>query len=106
MPSASRSPDTRRQAGGATVRVTSHEIDLRVTQVRPGGAKLKASRGVNSPDTNLRLDALTSEDLDDLDFVARHADMVSLSFVYSGETGVTVPKAATGQSAKLGQRRT
>lgn len=67
--------------GGVIVRVTSDEIDLRVTEVRPGGAKLKAGKGVNFPDTDLRLDALTRKDLDDLDFVARHADMVSLSFV-------------------------
>ncbi|TPW12662.1 MAG: pyruvate kinase [Acidimicrobiaceae bacterium] len=67
--------------GGVIVRVTSDEIDLRVTDVRPGGANLKAGKGINFPDTDLRLDALTDKDLDDLDFVARHADMVNLSFV-------------------------
>jgi pyruvate kinase len=67
--------------GGVIVQVTSDEIDLRVTDVRPGGVNLKAGKGINFPDTNLRLDALTSKDLDDLDFVARHADLVNLSFV-------------------------
>jgi pyruvate kinase len=67
--------------GAVIVRVTSEEIDLRVTEVRPGGANLKAGKGINFPDTDLRLDALTGKDLDDLDFVARHADMVNLSFV-------------------------
>ena len=67
--------------GGVIVGVTSDEIDLRVTDVRPGGVNLKAGKGVNFPDTDLRLDALTGKDLEDLDFVARHADMVNLSFV-------------------------
>lgn len=67
--------------GGVIVRVTSDEIELRVTDVRPGGVNLKAGKGINFPDTDLRLDALTGKDLDDLDFVARHADMVNLSFV-------------------------
>jgi pyruvate kinase len=67
--------------GGVIVRVTSDEIDVRVTDVRPGGVKLKAGKGINFPDTDLRLDALTGKDLADLDFVAGHADMVNLSFV-------------------------
>jgi pyruvate kinase len=67
--------------GGVIVEVTPDEIDLRVTDVRPGGANLKAGKGINFPDTDLRLDALTAKDLADLDFVARHADMVNLSFV-------------------------
>ena len=67
--------------GGVIVRVTSDEIDVRVTDVRPGGVNLKAGKGINFPDTDLRLDALTAKDLDDLDFVARHADLVNLSFV-------------------------
>jgi pyruvate kinase len=67
--------------GGIIVRVTSDEIDVRVTDVRPGGVNLKASKGINFPDTDLRLDALTAKDLEDLDFVAGHADLVNLSFV-------------------------
>jgi pyruvate kinase len=67
--------------GGVIVRVTPEEIDLRVTDVRPGGVNLKAGKGINFPDTDLRLDALTAKDLDDIDFVAGNADMVNLSFV-------------------------
>jgi pyruvate kinase len=67
--------------GGILLRVTSNEIDVRITDVRPGGANLKAGKGINLPDTDLRVHALTDKDLADLDFVARHADMVNLSFV-------------------------
>jgi pyruvate kinase len=67
--------------GGIIDRVSESEIELTVTDVRPGGANLKAGKGINLPDTNLRLDALTPKDLDDLAFVARHADLVNVSFV-------------------------
>ncbi|MCE9621978.1 MAG: pyruvate kinase [Actinomycetia bacterium] len=67
--------------GGTIEKVTHDEIELVITDVRPGGANLKAAKGINLPDTDLRLDALTSKDLEDLDFVARHADIINLSFV-------------------------
>jgi pyruvate kinase len=67
--------------GGTIDTVTGDEIALTVTDIRPGGANLKAGKGINLPDTNLQLDALTAKDLDDLPFVARHADMVNVSFV-------------------------
>ena len=41
--------------------------------------------GLNLPDTDLNLPALTDKDRDDLEFVATHADMVALSFVNSVE---------------------
>jgi pyruvate kinase len=67
--------------GGTIHGVTDDSIELIVSDVRPGGANLKAGKGINLPDTDLQLDALTPTDLEDLAFVARHADIVSLSFV-------------------------
>ncbi|HEX2783575.1 MAG TPA: pyruvate kinase [Ilumatobacteraceae bacterium] len=71
--------------GGTIGRVAETEIEFFVTDVRPGGAKLKAGKGINLPDTDLRLAALTPKDLEDLTFVARHADVVNLSFVRQSE---------------------
>lgn len=45
------------------------------------GFKMKPERGLTFPRANLHLDPLTPDDLTDLDFVARHADMVGFSFV-------------------------
>ena len=67
--------------GGTIEAVTAERIVLIITDVRPGGANLKAGKGINLPDTALQLDALTAKDLEDLPFVARHADLVNLSFV-------------------------
>ncbi len=67
--------------GGIVDHVDADEIALTVTDVRPGGANLKAGKGINLPETDLRLDALTAKDLEDLEFVAGHADLVNVSFV-------------------------
>ncbi len=67
--------------GGTIEYVDDDSIVVAVTDVRPGGANLRGGKGINLPDTDLRIDALTEKDRDDLVFVAEHADMVNLSFV-------------------------
>jgi pyruvate kinase len=47
------------------------------------GGTLRAGKGINLPDSPLRLPALTAKDVEDLAFVARHADVVELSFANS-----------------------
>jgi pyruvate kinase len=69
--------------GGVVEAVTSGEILVRITSARPGGDKLRADKGVNFPETDLGITAITAKDVEDLAFVARHADMVGLSFVKS-----------------------
>ncbi|WP_073134527.1 pyruvate kinase [Muricoccus roseus] len=55
----------------------------RVTRADAKGVKLKREKGINFPDTDLRCAALTAKDLEDLDFIVRHADGVGYSFVQS-----------------------
>jgi pyruvate kinase len=54
---------------------------LRITHARPKGEKLKPEKGLNFPGTVLPLNPLTDKDLQDLDFVAAHADLIGYSFV-------------------------
>ena len=54
---------------------------LEVTHAKPKGVKLRSEKGLNFPDTLIPLNPLTDKDLDDLDFVATHADMIGYSFV-------------------------
>jgi len=68
--------------GGIIQAVQNDEVHMQVTQTRPGGAKLRADKGINLPDSNLRLPAFTSKDIADLQFVATHADVVGFSFVH------------------------
>jgi pyruvate kinase len=58
-------------------------IELVVTQVPPAGGRLRAEKGINFPDTELGLGALTDKDVDDLREIAQFADLVALSFVRS-----------------------
>src|SRR5262249_24987249 len=51
------------------------------TRASPGGSKLRADRGVNFPDTQLDIPFPTKQDEAALDFAAKHADIVGLSFV-------------------------
>jgi pyruvate kinase len=61
------------------------EATLRVVRTKPGGQRLGAEKGINLPDTVLSLTALTPEDDAQLPFVARHADVVAVSFVRTGQ---------------------
>lgn len=54
---------------------------VEITHAGPKGEKLRSDKGVNLPDTTLDLPSLTPGDLEDLPFVAEHADIIGLSFV-------------------------
>jgi pyruvate kinase len=69
--------------GGFIEKVESERIFIRITQARVQGEKLRSDKGINLPDSALKLPALTKKDLEDLSFVATHADMVGLSFAQS-----------------------
>ncbi len=66
---------------GVVRRVTPEEMEIEITLAPPGGAKLRADKGINFPQAQLRVPALTDKDRADLDFVVRHAHLVGLSFV-------------------------
>ncbi len=69
--------------GGVVRRRRGPHVEVEITQARDGGERLAADKGINLPDTRLDLPALTDKDLEDLDIVARHADLVGLSFAQS-----------------------
>ncbi len=69
--------------GGIVESVSAEELVVRITSARPRGTRLKAAKGINFPNSDLRVDALTAKDLEDLAFIAGHADMVQVSFVRS-----------------------
>ncbi|MDZ4094996.1 MAG: pyruvate kinase [Paracoccaceae bacterium] len=63
------------------VKVATGHAVLEVTRAPAKGARIKPEKGVNLPGSDLRVDALTADDLVALDFVVGHADIVSFSFV-------------------------
>ena len=74
--------------GGVVRTVTPESMDIEVLHAGPNGSNLKAEKGINFPDTDLQIRSLTAQDRKDLEFVARNADIVNMSFVRS-RTDVT-----------------
>jgi pyruvate kinase len=69
----------------------------RVTAVAEKGLRLKPEKGLNFPDCELEIDALTEKDRADLVFVAAHADGVEFSFVQSAADVVMLQEALAVQ---------
>lgn len=69
--------------GGIIKKVGAKQIVVKITHARTQGSKLRADKGVNLPDSRLRLPSLTEKDLNDLQFIATNADIVGYSFVKS-----------------------
>jgi pyruvate kinase len=67
--------------GGVVRSVSAEQIAVEVTQAPSDGTKLAAGKGINLPDTALRLSALTDDDVENLGFIGRHADLLGYSFV-------------------------
>jgi pyruvate kinase len=73
------------RVGGVVRAANADRLVVEIDHARAAGDKLRADMGINFPDTDLALPALGDRDVADLEFVARHADAVSLSFVRDAE---------------------
>jgi pyruvate kinase len=67
--------------GGRIIQIAPESVEVEITHARSDGSKLGADKGINLPDTRLRLPSLTAKDIEDLRFVVQHADLVGYSFV-------------------------
>ncbi len=87
--------------GGIIRQVSPGELTIEITRAMDKGSRLRAEKGINLPDTDLNLLALTDKDLADLPFVAVYADMIDYSFVSrAGDV-----EALHGQLDRLNGRR-
>ncbi len=67
--------------GGVIREVNEKFVSVEITQARPEGEKLGAEKGINLPETQIDIPALTADDLEALKFIVEHADIVGYSFV-------------------------
>lgn len=65
--------------------IDSERIEVEVTYTKEGGAKLKADKGINLPESKLSISGLTLKDKEDLKFIVKHADVVNVSFVNNSQ---------------------
>jgi pyruvate kinase len=71
--------------GGIALDNDGEIITVEITHTSLKGGRLRSEKGINLPDTDLSMPALTSKDLEDLKFVVQYADMIGLSFVRTPE---------------------
>jgi pyruvate kinase len=62
---------------------TDEYLELEILSPSDTTAKIKPEKGLNFPDSNLNLPALTSEDIDNLNFIIKNATAAGLSFAHS-----------------------
>lgn len=67
--------------GAEVVAVADGRVELEVRSAGPRGVVVREEKGINFPDSTLRLSSLTDKDRADLDHVVRLADVVGHSFV-------------------------
>lgn len=68
---------------GVINEINSDHLVIKITNTKKKGGKLKADKGINLPNSKLKISGLTAKDKQDLKFVAKHADAVNFSFVNS-----------------------
>jgi len=69
--------------GGVIEESGPEQLQVRITHTRKPVEKLEGGRGVNLPDTDLQLPALSDRDMRDMKYAAQNADMIGLSFANS-----------------------
>ena len=91
------------KVGGRVQRVENDEVEVEITLARQAGARLRADRSINLPESVVERPPLLPKDLQDLDFVADCADMAGLSFAESPDGILQLMQAlrnrTTGRSA-------
>ncbi|MFP4154669.1 MAG: pyruvate kinase [Halothiobacillaceae bacterium] len=86
--------------GGIVREVRDGEIEIEITDCRPGGALLKEDKGLNFPGMEMSLPALCKEDYAALDVLAGKVDVFNFSFVETAEHIVALDEALRARSAQ------
>lgn len=76
------------------------KLIVRIIHAKSKGSKLKADKGINFPDSNLKISGLTAKDKEDLKFIAKHADVVNFLFVNRQEDVKDMLKELEGLGVK------
>jgi pyruvate kinase len=70
---------------GVVRSISRERIEVAITHANTAGLTLGADKGINLPESTLRVPPLTSKDIDDLPFIAERADIVGYSFVRTAD---------------------
>ena len=71
--------------GGIISASDQNSLTVNISHAREEGSKLRENQGINLPETDLKLPALTKKDIEDLQVIAPRVDMIGFSFVRTPE---------------------
>ena len=71
--------------GGTVLSASPKRVVVRITSAAIKGSYLREDKGINLPKTELNLPPISWKDAKDLDFIAKHADLVGYSFLRTAE---------------------
>jgi len=71
--------------GGIVISASRTQVRVRITNAAKGTSRLQGDKGINLPNTELRLPPITKEDIRDLEFISKHADLIGYSFLGEAE---------------------
>jgi pyruvate kinase len=85
---------------GVVESISETRLEMSVAKAKPTGSRLRGDRGINFPESDIRLPGLTVSDKKNLRFVVEHADAVNQSFVKRPEDIISLQDEllATGES--------
>ncbi len=66
---------------GVVHSASERQLEIEVRRAKPTGSRLRGNRGINFPDSDIKLSGFSSADKANLEFIVKHADAVGLSFV-------------------------
>jgi pyruvate kinase len=86
--------------GGVIRKNSGDEMEVEITRAGPDGTRLRAEKGINFPETDLEIEALTEKDIHDLEEVVPYIDIVALSFVRRPQDVLTLEDHLTRLDAQ------
>jgi pyruvate kinase len=87
---------------GVIKSVSEEALEILILQAKSKGSKLRSDKGINLPESKLKISGLTKKDLNDLDFVAKQADVINFSFVNSSQDVLQILQILETKDSKAG----
>ncbi len=87
---------------GIIQEVTQDKLTIKILHAKDNGSKLKADKGINLPESDLKISGLTNKDREDMAFVSRNADAVNFSFVNSPDDIAELIDVLEEQNSQIG----
>ncbi|MCL2791641.1 MAG: pyruvate kinase [Spirochaetaceae bacterium] len=87
---------------GIIENVDKDEIRVKIVNAKQNGSKLRADKGINFPKTKFRSSKFSDKDKKDIEFIAKHADVINLSFVNTSRDIENLLKELKMHDSKIG----